>query len=484
MELTDYLRVLRIYWVSVLTVFLLGISAAAAVTLISKPVYTATTAVFLTVQSGETAGELNSGSTYAENQVRSYAQVVTAPVVLQPVIDRLGLNLTLPDLTQKVTASVPSNTAIINIDVTDHDAKLSADIANAIDAQLLTIVTALSPKSADGTNRVSATIITPASVPTEWTSPRASINLALGALVGLLLGLGQAVVRSRLDTSVVSKDDVAEVTDRSVVGMIAFDTDANEHPVVFEAAPHSVRAEAYRRLRTNMQFLKLGGRPNSVVITSSIAGEGKTTTALNLASAMADAGESVLLIDADLRRPSLAKVLNLDGTAGLTDVVIGRASLADVTQPIGRGNLHVLLSGQIPPNSSELLGSPPMKALLAEATDRYDMVILDTPPLLPVTDAAVLTRECGGALLVIGSSTVTKPQLAASIDSLDAAEADLLGLVLNRVRADRPGHYGYHEHYYYERHAAHGELKLDPSVRRHGPRAVPLSPVEVLETTQ
>jgi len=484
MELTDYLRILRKYWVSVVAVFLIGIAVAAAATLAMKPVYTASTALFLSVQSGDTAGELNQGSSYAESQVKSYAQVVTSPIVLQPVIDELGLNLTPEKLADQITATVPINTAIISVEVTDHDAAAAAAIANAIGTQVTTIVESLSPQSADGTKRVTATIIAPASVPTEWTSPRVLLNLALGALVGLLLGFGQAVLRARLDTSVVTEDDVAEVTDRSVVGVIAFDADASAHPLIFEAAPHSVRAESYRRLRTNLQFLELGERRSSVVVTSSIAGEGKTTTALNLASALADAGQSVLLVDADLRRPSLAKVLNLDGTVGLTDVVIGRATLAQVTQPIGRGNLHVLVSGRIPPNPSELLGSQQMQAVLAEATDRYDMVIVDSPPLLPVTDAAVLARECGGALLVIGSGTLARPQLAGAIDSLEAVEADLLGLVLNRLRTDRRGGYGYHQHYYYERQSDAEELKVDESVKRHSTRSVPVSPVDIIESAR
>ncbi len=486
MELTDYLSILRTYWVSMVAVFLVGIAAAAGITLTMKPVYTASTAIFLTVQSGDTAGELNSGSSYAENQVRSYAQVVTSPVVLQPVIDKLGLGITAEKMAEKVTATVPTNTAIINIEVTDHDAALSADIANAIGSQVTTIVESLSPQSADGTKRVKATIIAPASVPAEWTSPRVLLNLALGALVGLLLGVGQAVLRARLDTSVVTEDDVADVTDRSVVGMIGYDAEAPQHPLILEASPHSIRAEAYRRLRTNLQFLELGEGRRSIVVSSSIAGEGKTTTALNLANALADAGQSVLLIDGDLRRPSLHKLLNLDGTVGLTDVVIGRAGLSDVTQPIGRGNLHVLLSGQIPPNPSELLGSKRTETVLREAVDRYDMVIVDSPPLLPVTDAAVLSRLCGGALMVVGSGTLTKPQLAASLASLEAVGAPLLGLVLNRARADGHGRYGYRHqnYYYYERQSDGAELKVDRSVKRHSVRAVPVSPVDIIESVE
>lgn len=476
MELTDYLRIVRKHWVSVVTIFMVGIAVAAGVSLLMKPVYTASTAIFLTVQSGESAGELNQGSNYAENQVRSYAQVVTAPVVLQPVIDKLGLDVTASKLAEQVTATVPVNTAIVNIDVTGYDAAETAGIANAIAQQLMVVAGDLSPQTQSGARTVKATIISPASVPLEWTSPRVVTNLAVGAMLGLMLGVGQAVLRYRLDTRIIGEADVAEVTDRSIVGAIAFDPDTEDHPLIFQAAPHSVRAEAYRRLRTNLQFLQLSGRKSSIVVTSSVAAEGKTITSMNLATALADAGQSVLLIDADLRRPSVAEYLNLDGTVGLTDVIIGRADLSDVVQPLGRGNLHVLPAGRIPPNPAELLGSQPMEVLLSEATDRYDIVILDSPPLLPVTDSALLSRFCGGVLVVVGSGSVTRPELSTAISSLEAVDASILGLVLNRIQASEFGHYGYH----YLQHQQADGLLIDESIKRESLRAMPIAPADVV----
>lgn len=478
MELTDYLRVLRKHWVSVVSLILIGIAAAAGASLLMRPVYTASTSIFLTVRSGDSAGELNQGSSYAENQVRSYAQVVSAPVVLQPVIDELGLVLTAEELAKQVTATVPINTAIVNIDVTGHDAAQTADMANAIARQLTVVAGELSPQTQGGAKTVKATIISPASVPLEWTSPSVARNLAMGALLGVMLGVGQALLRSRLDARIIGEVDVAAVTDRSIVGAIAFDLDTQNHPLIFESAPHAVRAEAYRRLRTNLQFLQLSGHKSSIVVTSSVAGEGKTVTSLNLATALADAGQSVLLIDSDLRRPSVAEYLNLDGSVGLTDVIIGRAALSDVVQPVGRGNLHVLPAGRIPPNPAELLGSQPMEILLSEATDRYDMVILDSPPLLPVTDSALLSRFCGGVLVVVGSGLVTRPELSTALSSLEAVDASILGLVLNRIQASEMGHYGYHHHYQQQEQV--DGLRIDESVKRESLRAMPIAPADVV----
>lgn len=482
MGLHDYLSILRKYWISVAAVFLAGTMAGALVSLISKPTYTATTSIFLTVQSGSSAGELNQGSTYAENQVRSYARVVTKPIVLQPVIDRLELDETPELLAERVTASVPVNTAIIEIEVTDGEPVRTADIANEVGRQVVRIVDALSPAGAGGSKTVEATVIAPASVPAAWTSPRVLVNLVLGALLGLLLGFGQALLRNSLDTRVVTEGDITHVTDRSVIGTIGYDPDAQEHPLIFQADPHSLRAEAYRRLRTNLQFLELGDRRRSFVITSSVEGEGKTTTAINSASTLADAGQSVLLIDADLRRPKVADYLSLEGSVGLTTVIIGRAALADVVQPFGEGNLHVLTAGQVPPNPSELLGSDAMRRILQEAVDTYDTVVIDSPPLLPVTDSAILSALTGGALVVIGSGTVTRPQLGGALDSLEAVGGNVLGLVLNKLRTQDAGHYGYHQYSYYRDNAPAPASRAAQAASTPSPRRLePVSPDEVLE---
>lgn len=446
MELRDYVAVLRKYWVSIVGVTLLGLATSAVITLVTPPSYTARTAVFISVRGGDTAGELLEGANYATNQVRSYAQVATTPTVLQPVIDKLGLQTTPALLADAVTASIPANTAIIEISVVDRDPELSAQIAQASSEQLVVTVDQLSPSDASGKRAVVATIVTPATVPLEKTTPRTSLNLAAGALAGLVLGFGQALLRNTLDRSVRTEDDVARATDHSVIAKVPFDADAGEHPLVMFTDPHSLRAEAYRKLRTNLRFLDVakGTEKNSFVVTSSVAGEGKSTTSINLASTLAEGGERVLLIDADLRRSTVAKYLNIEGSVGLTTVLIGRASLEDVVQPIGNAGFNVVAAGEIPPNPAELLASDAMKRVLEEATSSYDTVVLDAAPLLPVTDAAILSTMTGGALIVAGSGVVTAPELEDSIATLDQVSGVTLGIVLNKARV------GSSDGYYYQ----------------------------------
>ncbi len=446
MELQQYLQILRRYWRSALATLLGCIIVAAGYTLLQRPTYMASSSVFLTVESGGTAGELSQGATYAERTVTSYVKVATTAVVLQPVIDELALDVTPDQLARKLAVASPSATQIITVTASDDSASQAAALSNAVAEKLLIAVAELAPAGPDGARLVSATIIDHAPTPLTPASPRPAVNLALGALLGLMLGAGQAVLRSALDTRVRTADDLADVTDVPVLASIGH----------VEAAAraagekgHSSNAEAYRRLRTNVGFVGLGGeRRRSMVITSSVANEGKTETALNLARVLAHAGDSVLLVDADLRRPQLARRIGFDGELGLSDVLSGRGTLQELTLDVARGYLAVLPSGAVPPNPSELLGSRAMAQLIESAERTYDYVLFDTPPLLPVTDAVVLAAQTGGAIVVARSGMVRKPMLDHALDLLDAGDATTLGLVLNDVVHDKSAPYGaYYQSY-------------------------------------
>jgi capsular exopolysaccharide synthesis family protein len=286
-----------------------------------------------------------------------------------------------------------------------------------------------------------------ATIPTSAVSPNIPLNLALGALVGLALGLGVAVLREVLDTRIRNQRDVELISDVPILGGIAFDIKAAERPLIVQVDPRSPRAESFRTLRTNLQFVEIEGA-RSFVVTSSVEREGKSTTAVNLAIAMADAGMRVLLVDADLRRPKAAQYLDLEGAVGLTDVLIGRATLADTVQRWGRNGLHVLPAGMVPPNPSELLGSQAMKRLIAAVEGEFDTVIFDSPPLLPVTDAAILSKRVGATIMVVAAGYTRKNQLAGAITALQNVDVQVSGLVLTMLPVKGPDAYGY-GHYGY-----------------------------------
>ena len=476
MERPDYLAIVRRRWVSALVVALAGLAAATAYTLIVTPKYTATTRLFFSVQGSDSATDLAQGSTFAEKQMTSYAQVATSPLVLDPVISQLGLNTTATQLARSISAVVPTDTVILEISATGPDAQRATLIANAVGAKVSDATSTLTQKRSDGTDAVRATTLAPATVPLAPSSPNVLRNLALGAVLGALLGLGVALLRHVLDTKVRSDADVRALTDSPVLGVVSYAEEVPKHPLILRDEPLSAASESVRRLRTNLQFINVANRPKSIVITSSIPAEGKSTIALNLAASLADTGARVLLVDADLRRPSLAQYLGLEGAAGLTSVLIGRAQLADVVQPLGESTLDVLPAGQVPPNPSELLGSTAMAELLEQATRTYDMVLMDSPPLLPVTDATVLSNLAGGARLVVGADRIHRAPLLQTLETLETAGTHLFGVVVNKMARRDAGTYSYN--YAYQPEGKDGwvidpepgkSTPADPTVNGHRP---------------
>jgi polysaccharide biosynthesis transport protein len=431
-ETREYLEILRRRWLSVLLIAMTTLAAASLVTLAMPKNYTATTRLFFAVAS-ENVSDLAQGSSFAEKQMASYAQVATSPLVLDSVARELGLPITGVELSRRVEATVPVDTVIIEIAATAPKPEEAAKIADAVGMQLAKAAAELSPNRQDGTEAVRATTLAAAQVPTSPSSPNIPRNLGVGLLVGLLLGTGIAMLRHLLDTKIRSEHDVRALTDSPILGVVAFDQKVPLHPVILRDEPLSAPSEAVRRLRTNLQFIDVTNRPRSIVVSSSIPAEGKSTIAMNLAVSMADTGARVILVDADLRRPSMNEYFGIEDGVGLTTVLIGRADVEDVVQPLGTTTLDLLPAGQIPPNPSELLGSAAMAGLLDRLTKSYDTVLLDSPPLLPVTDAAVLTKLAGGALIVVGADRIHRPQLQEALGSLQTAGAHALGIVINKI---------------------------------------------------
>lgn len=449
MELKDYLRIARRYWAVIVASTLLGILGAAAASFLVKPTYTAETQLFVAIQNSGSVQDLAQGNVFTQARVQSYVKTVSTPTVLQPAIDSLGLDTTAQQLSEKVTATTDLNTVLINISATDESPVQAAALAQAIGDSLVDAVDELERPSRGDISPVRLSIITPATAPTSPSAPNVNMNLMLGLLIGLAVGVGVALLRSTIDTRIRGEADLRRVTDAAILGGIAFDADASKKPLLTQAAPQSPRAESFRQLRTNLQFAHVSHHSKTVLVTSSMPGEGKSTTATNLAIAMAQAGQSVALIDADLRRPMVANYLGLERNAGLTTALIGKADVDDLLQPWGSDELYVLTSGQIPPNPSELLGSEKMKQLIIRLENAFDAVVIDAPPLLPVTDAAVLAQQVGGVVVVIGTQKVRTTELEKSLAALEMVNADVLGVVLNRLPVKGPDAYAY-AYYTYE----------------------------------
>lgn len=431
MEPSEYLAALRKRWIVIVAAGIVGAGFMGASAARTPDTYRSTAKVFVAVQIGTTPGDLVQGSTYAQSQVQSYAQLAKEPIVLDQVVERLGLETNARALAGRVRTENPLNTLIIEISVTDGVPQQAADVANAVAEELPHAVNQLS--GGQDRDSVNVETISDARVPTFPVAPNVRRDAVTGLLAGLALGAVLAILRELTDTRVRGRRDLGRATDAPVLGSARKEPAGPAGRAYVQGSPTSVIAESYRRFQTNLKFLFPDDDPKVIVVTSGLPAEGKSTTALNLALALAEGSSRVLLIDADLRRPSIASSMGLEGQAGLTTVLIGQAALDDVVQPWAGGALHVLTSGEVPPNPTALLDSERMEALLAHARTRYDVVIVDSAPVLPFADTTILARLADGAVVVVDCRRTRRGDLAETIDTLQAVSADVLGVFLNKL---------------------------------------------------
>jgi non-specific protein-tyrosine kinase len=454
-ELRDYIRVLRRSWLLILACVAIGGLLAAAATWRSTRIYAATiTMIVSPAADAADAQDAYQGSLLSEQRVKSYADLVASERVAAAVIERLGLDAAVGAVQDKIEANAVPDTVLLRATVSDPDPATARDIADAVGAVFSDAVANIERLASTGGPAVRVGVWQQAALPSDPVSPRPARNVGLGVLCGLLVGVTAAFGRYRFDTSVSGPDDASETTGLPALAAIAFDAEAARRPLVLQAGMRSLRAEGFRQLRTNLQFIDVDAAPRSIVVTSSVPTEGKTSTACNLAVTLAQSGSSVVLVEGDLRRPSFADYLGVEPAAGLTSVLIGAADLDDVLWPwgegrVGDGRIEVLPSGPVPPNPSELLGSRGMADLLGTLAGRFDFVIVDAPPLLPVTDAAVLAAQVDGALLIARVARTRREQLARAVQALGAVDARVLGLVLTMVPTKGPNaaYYGDYDGY-------------------------------------
>ncbi len=283
-----------------------------------------------------------------------------------------------------------------------------------------------------------------AETPLKPYKPRVMLNLFLGVFFGLLGGFGTAVVQELLDNSLKLPEDIERDSRFVLLGHIPEVEEMGASPL--DSSPeftHSPGAEAYRSLRTNLLYTIPHGNARTLVVTSPGSEEGKTTTATQLGIALAQIGMRVLLIDADMRKPRLHQIFQLQQKPGLSEFLNSKAGLEKVIQPSGISNVWVITSGAIPPNPSELLGMPQMKELIRHATAKFDRVLLDSPPVIPVTDAMVLGAITGTVLAVAQSGKTPKQALVRLYAVMNDVQAKVLGVVLNKVPSRNIFGYGY-----------------------------------------
>ena len=434
MTITQFVQAVRRSWVAVVALTILGALVGLTVTLLQTPTYVANAQLFVSIsEATRNATELNDGSTFVQNEVKSYSEVITSPEVLEPVLAQLKLTTSPQALASKIGVTTPLDTVLIDLSVKDTSPTRASDIANEVARQSAVMIQALETPQGLTVSRVRVSVTQWATAPLTPVTPRKKLDLALGLLAGLVLGCCVAVARESMDRTVGGQHPADEIANAPILGAISEAPDMVTEPLVTHD-PGSPRAESFRQLRTNVRYSSLDHRVRSLVVTSSVAGEGKTATATNLAIALAQGGDNVVLIDADLRNSRIADLLGLPPGIGLSSVLAGDVTLDDALRS-WRDNLplRVLTSGPLPPNPSKVLGATRMAELIRELVRTGATVILDTPSLLLATDAAVLAQVTDGALLVTRFRSTRVDELSLGASALRAAGATLLGLVLNRV---------------------------------------------------
>lgn len=377
----------------------------------------------------------------------SYVELLRGQTLAQRTVDKLGLNLSAEQLQNHISADSKANTVLINVDVLDSSAVRARDIANTLSDEFVAMVGELEAPP-DGSPPDSRVIVEQrASIPESPVVPNTTRNLLVGLALGLLLGVGLALLRDLLDNTVKDRADFEDLTGTGVVGLIPLDKGRRSQAAIAFENDNSPIAEAFRKLRTNLQFLSVDSPPRVIVLTSSVPSEGKSTTAINLALALAEGERNVVLVDGDMRRPTLAKYLDLVGSVGFSTVLSGGINLEEALQKTRYPGLTVLTSGSIPPNPSELLGSQSAKKLLGDLRAKFDYVIVDSTPLLAVTDAAILAAGADGVIIIARHGHTRREQLIHATKSLEDVGAPLLGAVFSMMPI-RGTSYNYNYAYY------------------------------------
>jgi len=488
----------------------LGAGTAYVVSINTEPTYEASALLMIggsLEQVDPTTGDMQTSQRLAQ----TYAELVKTRTILDAVVRELGLPRR-PD----VTVSIPSNTQMLRITVADSIPSRAAAAANELGRQLVLqspsaperqeqayreyvhqqiaelqdemdalsrAIVAENEGGADpdrikrleeelnarrtawstlltylkGSSINEVRIFEEAVAPIAPTKPKVMQNTLLAAVVGLMLAGGAAFLIEYLDDSVRDQRDVTDLLGLPMLGVVGALGEGQQLPTVLaENEPRSPLAEAFRMVRTNLSYaLPAQEGARRYLVTSAGPTEGKTTVTANLATVMAQAGQRVILVDADLRRPTLYKAFGVPSKPGLTSYLAGMvASVDDILIDTEVDGVRMLSCGPLPPNAAELLNSARMEQLLDELDDRCDVVLLDSPPLLAVADAAILACMVSGVILVLEAGTTRLEGAAAAMDVLSKAGAKVLGAVLNNVKLRRRG-YGSDYYYYYYYYASH-----------------------------
>lgn len=459
MTVLDFIRLTRASLVMLLIAVVAGAGLAFVATFLVPRSYEAKSTGYVMVGGTETPTEVLDGSEVAQERAAAYLPLITSRRVAEQIVQTSTTGLTVEDIEDNLQASVARGSALIVITATATSPEAAAELANSALTATAEVVRQIEGEA----SAVQVIALESALVPERPAAPSVPQYVLIGALAGLVIGYAIAFLRRATDTKVRTQADVTELTAGGVLGILPR-TGSFKGRSRREDPRDPRAAESIRQLRTNLRFVSVDRPPRAIVVTSASPGEGKSTVSSALARALAAAGQPTVLIDADLRKPTQSAIFDLDGSIGLTQLLSGQVDLATAVRPGSVDGLYVLPAGPIPPNPSELLGSGRMAQLIKELSAHY-FVILDAPPLLPVTDASLLSTVVDGTILVVHVGATRKDQLSAARGMLQRVKANLLGTVMNVAPGKGVGtdHYGFGYGGYQYGAGAYGTLPSSPA---------------------
>ena len=435
MSIARAIAVIRKRWYLVLAAAILGGVAAFAASSTVTPVFHSTASLYFSLRTGSSGSDINQGSAYTQDQMLSFARLATSSLVLDPVSDEFDGKIPETQLRRMMSVTIPQSTVILDIRVGSADRELAALVANRVADSLITAVDEVAPADADGNSTVTATSIEPASPAIFQTFPNKQQDALLGAIAGFILSCVALVFGSFLDTRLRSESALKSLTAVPLLAAIErFPKSSDARPVAIRQ-PGGSAAASFRRLRSALRFASASHETRSIVVTSSVHFEGKSSVAANLAFVVAETGARVLLIDADLATPRVADMFSRDASLGLTTVLVDSVPYRSVVQSWAGSTLDILPSGEVPPNPVELLASVRMSDLIREVVAEYDLVVIDTAPVLSGAEATVIARQVDSTVVIVDFKRVRRAQLTATLEALGRTDAHISGVILNRVRA-------------------------------------------------
>lgn len=427
MTILDFLRMLRANLKLLIIGLVVGALLGFGYSLMQPRVYASSSTGYVTVGNGAGIGDVISGSAAAKEKAAAYLALVNSAAVADEIIAaNPELNMSRGQVQSNLSATVDANSALINVSAHGSTPEQAQALANSSLEAVAKVVNDL-----EGSSSVRVIPLEDAALNNTPISPDVQKLVLIGAGIGLGLVFATILLRRTVDTKLRTRDDATKATEAGVLGVLPFSDELTEENILRANIDH-VAQESIRQMRTNLRFVNVDNPPKSLIVTSAEPGEGKSTVSTSIARALADAGEPVIIIDADLRRPTIAKKFKIDSKIGLTQVLAGQVELADAVRQFEDTQLFILPAGRIPPNPSELLGSDKMRQLISELSGEFT-VIVDVPPVLPVTDAALLSTAVDGVVLVGTVGKTRKENLAEAATNLRKVSANLLGVVINRA---------------------------------------------------